>query len=76
MTILTTIFLLRNQLFVNDEQYLKRMISHHSTALTTSHHIYKKTKNQHVKKIAYDIIKTQEKEIEMMKSIIESDKIK
>ena len=36
LSIITTICLLRKQLFVNDNQWLKRMISHHSTALTTS----------------------------------------
>jgi hypothetical protein len=30
------IYLLRNQVFISDEDWLKRMISHHSTALTTS----------------------------------------
>jgi hypothetical protein len=70
LTVLITILLLRKQFLVNDEQYLKRMISHHSTALTTSHFIYKKTKNPEVKKLAYNIIKTQEKEIKIMKSLI------
>ena len=31
-----SIYLLRSQLFVSDQQWLKRMISHHSTALTLS----------------------------------------
>ena len=44
-----SIYLLRSQLFVTDEQWLKRMISHHSTALTTSHNILNKTKDMEVK---------------------------
>jgi hypothetical protein len=62
--------LLRRQLFVSDEQWLKRMISHHSTALTTSHKIYDKTKNPKLKQLAKDIIITQEREIKLMKSMI------
>ena len=70
LSISFTILLLRKQLFVDDEQWLRRMISHHSTALTTSHIIYKKTKNDRVKKLAGDIIETQEKEIQLMKSLL------
>ena len=62
--------LLRRQLFVSDEQWLKRMISHHSTALTTSHKIYDKTENPKLKQLAKDIIITQEREIKLMKSMI------
>ena len=49
------------------------MISHHSTALTTSHKILNKTKNKKIKKLAADIINTQEKEIKLMKSILSKD---
>ena len=62
--------LLRNQLFVNDKQWLKRMISHHSTALTTSHKIYNRTNNPKLKKLAKEIIDTQEREIKLMKSML------
>lgn len=70
LSICITIFLLRNQFLVNDEQWLKRMISHHSTALTTSHKIYQNTKKVEVKKLAEQIIDTQEKEIEWMKTLL------
>jgi hypothetical protein len=62
--------LLRQQLFVDDKQWLKRMISHHSTALTTSHKIYNKTSNPKLKKLAKEIIDTQENEIQLMKSML------
>lgn len=65
-----SIFLLRSQLFVNDNQWLKRMISHHSTAITTSHKISNRTENTEIKKLANDIIDTQEKEIILMKSML------
>ena len=71
LSISISIFLLRNQFKVNDNQWLKRMISHHSTALTTSHNIYNKTDNPEVKKLAAEIIETQEKEITLMKKLIQ-----
>jgi hypothetical protein len=61
-------FLLQKQLFVTDNEWLKRMIGHHSTALTTSHIIHNKTKNKKIKKLSHDIINAQEKEIALMKS--------
>ena len=62
--------ILRQQLFIDDKQWLRRMISHHSTALTTTHKIYNKTTNINVKKLATDIITAQEKEITQMKSLL------
>ena len=70
LSLFVSIFILRKQLMVNDEQWLKRMISHHSTALTTSHKIYNRTENVELKNLAKDIIETQEKEIKLMKSMI------
>ena len=46
------------------------MISHHSTALTTSYKIYNKTNNPKIKKLAKEIIDTQEKEILVMKTLL------
>ena len=46
------------------------MISHHSTALTTTHKIIKKTKNKKIKKLAKDIIDAQEREIKLMKEML------
>jgi hypothetical protein len=65
-----SIFLLRQQLLVDDKQWIRRMITHHSTALTTSHKIYNKTNNVKLKKLAEKIIDTQEKEIKLMKSML------
>ena len=70
LSVITSIVFLRNQLFVDDKQWLKRMISHHSTALTTSNNIYKKTKDKKVKELAKSIIDTQEKEIKQMKELL------
>ena len=70
LSIFVSVYLLRTQLYVNDSQWLRRMISHHSTALTTSHIIYNKTNNPKLKKLAKDIIDTQEKEIQLMKTML------
>ena len=67
---IVSIFLLRKQLFVNDKQWLKRMISHHSTAITTSNEINQKTNNPEIKKISKQIIDNQTKEIQKMKSLL------
>ena len=70
LSVSISIFLLRKQFLVNDKQWVKRMISHHSTALTTSHNIKNKTKNPIIYKLANDIIEVQEKEITIMKNLI------
>ena len=70
LSIGVSILLLRQQFLVDDKQWLRRMISHHSTALTTSNKIYKKTSNSKLKKLAKEIIDTQEKEIQLMKSML------
>ena len=64
------VLLLRSQFLVNDKEWLKRMISHHSTALTTSHNINKTTENKKIKTLSNDIIKVQEEEIKLMKSLL------
>ena len=70
LSISISIILLRNQLFVTDNQWLRRMIGHHSTALTTSRQVYQKSNNPIVKELASDIIETQEREINLMKSML------
>jgi|TARA_B100000524_G_C23574981_1_gene343246 hypothetical protein len=70
LSTIISIFLLRNQLFVDDNQWLKRMISHHSTALTTSYNINNKTNNNRIKLLSQQIIDTQKREIQLMKNLI------
>ena len=64
------VLLLRSQILVSDKEWLKRMISHHSTALTTSNKINTNTKNEKIRKLSNDIIKVQEDEITLMKSLL------
>ena len=70
LSVFISLYLLRKQFLVDDEQWLKRMISHHSTAITTSQKIYNKTQNKEIKKLSKSIIYTQEKEIQLMKSLL------
>ena len=64
------VLMLRFQVGVNDNNWLKRMISHHSTALTTSKQILDKTKNKKIEKLAKSIIRSQKYEIRLMKQIL------
>jgi hypothetical protein len=70
LSIGVSILLLRQQLLVGDKQWLRRMIPHHSTALTTTHKIYNRTNNPKIKELAKEIIDTQEKEMQLMKSML------
>lgn len=70
LSIFVSIVFLRHQFMVDDNQWLKRMISHHSTALTTSEKIRERSKNKQVIKLADEIIDTQEREIKQMKNLI------
>ena len=69
------VFLLRSQLFVNSENWLRRMIGHHSTALTTTNQLLKNKQhleNDNIYRLAKDIIFTQENEILTMKNFLSS----
>ena len=60
------VYLYRNQFYINDKDYLNEMIEHHSMALLTSEEILQKTGSERVKRLAENIIETQQKEIEYM----------
>jgi len=64
------IYLYRNQVYIEDRDYLNEMIEHHSMALLTSEEILQKTKSERVKQLAENIISVQEKEIEYMKQLL------
>ena len=73
------IFLLRQQLFVDKKQWLRRMIGHHSTAITTTQQLLKDNNNfkddATMYRLAKDIIFNQELEILQMKLLL-NEKIK
>jgi hypothetical protein len=60
------LYIYRNQVYIDDEEYLKEMIEHHSMAILTSEEILQKTKSERVKRLSENIISTQQKEIEFM----------
>ena len=62
LSICVSILLLRQQLLVDDKQWLRRIIPHNYTALTTTHKIYNRTNNLKIKDL--------EKEIQLMKSML------
>lgn len=59
---------LRSQKLVNDIQWMKAMIPHHSSAILTSS--YANLKDPEVKKLAKEIIEAQKKEIKEMSNLI------
>lgn len=65
LLVLFNLYAIRNQLFVNQKQYLLGMIPHHSMAVLMSKEMLKKENN--IQKLLTDIIAGQEKEIQYMK---------
>ena len=63
-----SLFFLRTQTFISDEQYMRAMIPHHSSAILTSKNAH--IKDPEVKKLSEQIIKSQEEEIKQMKSML------
>jgi uncharacterized protein (DUF305 family) len=64
------LYLYRNQLYINDKDYLDEMIEHHSMALLTSDQILEKTQSDRVRKLAENIVSTQKAEIKYMKQLV------
>jgi uncharacterized protein (DUF305 family) len=61
---------LRKQTFIADSQYMRGMISHHSSAILTSSNA--NIIDPRVRKLADGIIASQQKEIEEMKQLLDS----
>jgi hypothetical protein len=70
--IVAIFYLARNQVLVDDRQYLRAMIQHHSSAILTSDQILKKTTDPRIRKLAQWISKSQQEEIDYMQSIAPS----
>lgn len=70
-----SIFLLRNQLFVSSNQWLKRMIGHHSTAITTTKQLLANnnnfTNNSYLFTLAKNLEYEQDREILFMKNMLQ-----
>ena len=63
-------YLYRNQIAINDKQYLEGMIEHHSMALFQSEEILKKTDDYKIAKLAKNIIQTQTDELKIMTDLL------
>ena len=72
LLIILFIYLYRIQFGIDDKNYIREMIEHHSMALLTSKNILEKTKNQAVNNLATTILLTQKKEIEDMRYLLKS----
>ena len=72
LLILLFIYLYRIQFGIDDKNYIREMIEHHSMALLTSKNILEKTKNPAVTNLATTILLTQKKEIEDMRYLLKS----
>ena len=68
------IVLYRNQVWINDKQYLEEMIEHHSMAIFTSEEILKKTHSYQVSRLAKNILQNQKDEINEMRRILKGVK--
>jgi len=65
---ITVLILLRTQVGVDDKQYMRAMIPHHSSAILTSMNAH--IEDPEVKELSRNIIETQEREIAQMKAIL------
>ena len=64
------LYLYKSQSYIDDDEYLKEMIEHHSMALLTSDEVLQKTKSERVKKLADNIVATQTAEIDYMRRLL------
>jgi DUF305 family protein family protein len=64
------LYMLHEQVFVDERQWLKRMITHHSGAIKTSKKILERTDDEDIKSLAEEIIVDQEEDIDVMQDLL------
>lgn len=64
------IYLYRYQIAINDKQYVKGMIEHHSMGILTSQEILKKTDDYNIAKLAKTILSQQSDELKVMQDLL------
>jgi hypothetical protein len=64
-------FAIKYQFMVNEENYIRDMIEHHSMALQTSKLLLEKPISNETKQLALTILETQQKEIKQMQKMLE-----
>ena len=70
---LTFFYIMRQQLFIKPQDWLREMIPHHSTAITTTTQLLNNNKlptNSPIYKLANKILATQKNEIATMKKLL------
>lgn len=65
-------YLYKNQIGVDERNYLNEMIEHHSMAILTSDKILEKSSNYKVRRLANQIVSLQNQEINEMKGLVKS----
>lgn len=70
LIIVITFIAIRKQLFIDENQYLRGMIPHHSMAITMSKKLQNNEPNNRISQLLDSIIKTQRNEIEFMKKML------
>jgi len=70
LIIVITFIAIRKQLFIDENQYLRGMIPHHSMAITMSKKLQNNEPNNRITQLLDSIIKTQRNEIEFMKKML------
>jgi hypothetical protein len=68
------LYIMRNQIFIKPEDWMRGMIPHHSTAITTTRKLLENNQLQpdsNIYKLANDILKTQQDEIAFMKELLQ-----
>ncbi len=66
-------YVLRTQMFIKPKDWLREMIPHHSTAITTTSQLLKNNQfdpNSPIYKLANQILETQKNEIKVMKDLL------
>lgn len=64
-------FAIKYQFMVDEQNYLRDMIEHHSMALQTSKQLLEKPISNETKQLALTILETQQKEIKQMQKMLE-----
>ena len=75
---MVTLYIMRQQVFITPRDWLKAMIPHHSTAITTTSQLLQKKAvnlpiNSSIYKLAHTILDTQQKEILAMEHMLQGN---
>ena len=69
IVIIVVMYMIRKQIWINDQQFIAGMIPHHSMAILMAERIKEKSENPQIINLANNIIKTQNLEIALMEKM-------